>query len=473
MRQPFLVLFTFCVLWVPATAGHTNPPEAVPTVSADPDSAPHLDQADQLDKATVQKLDLGAVAARARQVSVGALRAQSSIELARADRTRNIQRLNPRVGLSARYTRISEEDPIVIDPGIPGVNVSIPPVKPDQWAFGVSVVFPLSDWLIRKASIEGAGQADIAARRALGEAAERRAGLDAALAYLSLVRLSRLEGVARLSLGDAERRAGEVKRRIDARVASPADHLLAEVDIAARRQELDEIAHKKRLVLTQLSVLLQTEVDESSFALDVGPFDPSTWFATPSKDLLAEAWKLRPEPRALEAGEKALAARLDLARAQRLPRLDLAANAQLVDPNPRTLSQGDGLVGIWDVSAVVSWQLDGLWQATTDERGLAAERASLAADRRQLDDGLRLELESALTALRDAQSRTAAAATMVRAATEGYRVRSALYVAMSATATEVAEAETQLARARLALVDAETSLWVGKALLDHATGRPF
>lgn len=427
--------------------------------------------------ATPPQMDLGAVAARAREVSHAAQREGAAIDLARAERRRSLQRLNPALGLSARYTRISEEDPIVIDPGIPGISVSIPGPKPDQWAFGFSVTFPLSDWLTRRSAIADASGSAIEASQALRQAAERRASLEAMLAHLNLVRIVRAEEVARQSLADAERRQGEVVRRIEARVASDADLRLAEVDLAERRQALASLGHSKQLVLTQLASLLDLEgVTAERFVLELPPLaiEPTASPADTKLELLMEeAWRRRPEPQALNEQERALSARARLAGVQRLPRLDLAAQAQLVDPNPRTIDQETGLVGIWDVSAVLSWSLDGLWLAETDERGLAAERASLEADRRALEDGLRLEIASALTSLADSNSQRDSAQAMVSAAAEGYRVRFALFQSALSTATELAEAETRLAAARLALVDAEVGVRVGLARLDHALGRPL
>jgi outer membrane protein TolC len=424
--------------------------------------------------ATPPLLDLGAIASRAREVSHAVTMSRAAVDVARVEGRRNLQRLNPQLGLSGRYTRISEESPIVIEPGIPGVSVSLPGPRPDQWAFGFSVTFPLSDWLVRKAAIEDASGASVNAQAALRVAAERRASLEAMLAYFALVRVVRAEVVARQSLLDAERRTGEVRLRIEARLGSEADLRLAEVDLAARREDLDVLGNSRQLLLAQLGTLLDLE-DSSfdSFSLELAAVEVGPLLGAPVSAMLAEASRLRPEVKALGEGRLALSARADLARAARLPRLDLAANAQLVDPNPRTLMQEDGLVGIWDVSAVLSWQLDGLWQADTDLRGLAAERTALEADQRALEDGFRMEIEAALTALRDAESRRLASNAMIAAASEGHRVRLALYRAGSATATEVAEAETQLARARLAAVDAEVGLWVGKVRLDHALGRPL
>lgn len=421
-------------------------------------------------------MDLGAVSARAREVSHAAQREGAAIDLARTERRRNLQRLNPALGLSARYTRISEEDPIVIDPGIPGVSVAIPGAKPDQWAFGFSVTFPLSDWLTRRAAIADASASAVQARQAIRQAAERRASLDAILAHLNLIRITRAEEVARQSVADAERRQLEVVRRIEARLASDADRLLAEVDLAERRQTLASLGHSKRLVLAQLAALLDLEaVTPERFLLELDPITSDALLLANADlvPLLEEAWRQRPEPRALHEQERSLSARGRLAGAQRLPRLDLAAQAQLVDPNPRTIDQSSGLVGIWDVSAILSWSLDGLWLAETDERGLSAERLALSADRRALDDGLRLEIASALSSLADARTQRDSAQAMVAAATEGYRVRFALFQAAAATATELAEAETQLAAARLALVDAELGIRVGLARLDHALGRPL
>jgi len=211
------------------------------------------------------------------------------------------------------------------------------------------------------------------------------------------------------SLADAERRHLEVVRRIEARLASDADRLLAEVDLAERRQALASLGHSKHLIVTQLAALLDLEaVTPERFVLELQPIASDALLLADGNFtlLVEEAWRQRPEPRALNEQDHSLNARGRLAGVQRLPRLDLAAQAQLVDP-------------------------------------------------------------------KNAKSQRDSAQAMIAAATEGYRVRFALFQAAAATATELAEAETRLAAARLALVDAELGIRVGLARLDHALGRPL
>jgi outer membrane protein TolC len=429
--------------------------------------------------AAISPLDARAIAALARDNSTSARKGRADVDLARSEARRNKQRLNPQVGLTARYTRISEEDPITIDPGIPGFAVTIPGAEPDQWHFGLSVILPVSDWLTRAGDIAAAGRSGVAAQEALTEAAGRRAALDAVLAYLGLVRVTKAEAVAEQSIADAERRLAETDKRVRANLASKADVLLAQARIAQARLTRDELGHTRALIIEQLAALL--DLPESTVALGSAAFDLSPAASPPESALLnasiaslkERAWSQRPEPRALASGRAAVDAQLALTHIERLPRFDIAANAQLVDPNPRTLIQKDGLVPTWDVTAVVSWKLDGLWQADTAEFGLTAQRASLDADRLALDDGIRLEIEASRRQLRDADAKARAARIMLEAATEGHRVRLVLYAAGSATTLEVTEAETQLERARLGVVDAEISALVGRAMLTHALGDPL
>lgn len=421
-------------------------------------------------------LDVHAVAARAALVSTARERADAEVKLALAEDRRQRQRLNPQLSLSARYTRLSEEDPTVIDPGIPGFQVSLPAVKPDQWHFGVSAILPVSDWLLRSPAIAEAGRLSVESRTALSEARAREAALQAGLAYWSLVRVARAESVAALTLADAERRLDEVGARLRVDLATRADLLLAESRVAEVKLSREELGHARALIEAQLRALLDL-TGEAYLRFDLEPVvapDPGLRpHDRPTGDLLAEAWRARPEPRALAAAKGALEAQRRLVRADRLPRLDLALNAQLVDPNPRALVQERGLVPTWDASAVLSWKLDGLWQADTSERELDAREAGLAAERRALDDGLRLELESALRQLRDAAARQRTSEALIEAATEGHRARLALYANGSGTATELAEAETQLERARLSRVDAEIGARVAELLLRFSLGAPL
>ena len=413
-------------------------------------------------------LDQGEVAKRAAVASTAGLRGDAEVEAAKARAAGLDLRFYPRVGLTARYTRISEEDPAVIDPGIPGITVSLPGAKPDQWFFGVSVGLPVSDWFLRAGDLSEAGARGVAAATWKVESERRRAQLEAVLVYWSLVRVSEAEKVATQSIVDARQRLEETKKRVAAQVASPADLRLAEARMAEVEGAQASLGHARALVAMQLRRLLDLPNDTVITTSDTAGAAPEDGELGA---MVAEAWATRPEPKALREAEAALLVELGLQDVQRLPRFDVVANAQVVNPNPRAFPQSDEFVPTWDVSAVVSWNVDALWTTRPGEDEVRAKMRSLAADRAALDDGIHLEIAAAQQALRDADTRARTSQAMLAAAEEGHRVRTKLYALGQATTLEVAEAETQLERARLGVVDARIERRIGEARLSYALGR--
>jgi outer membrane protein TolC len=350
------------------------------------------------------------------------------------------------------------------------VTVAIPAAKPDQWHFGMQVMLPVSDWFLRAGVASDAGWRAEAAARFKTASELRRASLEAVEAYWNLVRVGEAEEVAEESIADARARLGETNKRVAAQVASPADVKLAEARVAETEGARAELAHARRLIEIQLATMLDlprgTPIHVSGEATAAGPVGTT-------EELIDEAWERRPEPQALSAAEEAYRKELELAGVGRLPRFDLVANAQVVNPNPRAFPQEDELVGTWDASAVLSWQVDALWRTGPEEDEVRAKMRALAADRRALEDGIELEIALAQRVLADAESKRVTSEAMLAAAEEGHRVRSKLYALGQATSIEVAEAETQLERARLGVVDARIERHIGEARLAYALGRGF
>ncbi|MBL8788698.1 MAG: TolC family protein [Deltaproteobacteria bacterium] len=424
-------------------------------------------------------LDAETVARLAAQASTSAAHEDGETRAAAARARALDQRFLPRVDLQARYTRIAEEEGGSIDPGIPGVTVTIPGAQPNQWHFGVGVSLPVSDWFLRSDKASEAGRRAAAASTWKAAAARRRAALDATLAYWDRVRIGRALAVSNQTIDDAKARLAEADKRVRAEVASTADLELAKVRVAEAELQQATLASTQELVEAQLRALLDlpvaatlTIVDDAAATPEAAPASAAP--ATSAADLaalIADAWRDRPEPRALNEAEAAYRAELGLAEVKRLPRFDVVANAQVVNPNPRAFPQKDAFSATWDVSAVVSWNVNGLWETAPAADEVRAKVLALDADRRALDDGLRLEIAAALRVLRDATAKEQSSRAMLAAATEGHRVRTRLYALGKATAVEVAEAETQLERARLGLVDAAIDRNVGEARLRYAVGR--
>lgn len=415
------------------------------------------------------RLDASEVARRAAVASTSGERADADVDAAKAKADGLDVRFYPRVGLTARYTRISEEDPAVIDPGIPGIApISLGAAQPNQWFFGLQIALPVSDWFLRSGDVSEAGARGVAAAGFKAESERRRAALDAVLVYWNLVRIGEAEKVGAQSIADARARLDETNKRVKAAVASTADLRLAEARVAETEGAQASLGYARELVSAQLRVLLDLP---PGTVIEVAASDSAAVAPGTLDEMVAEAWRTRPEPRALSEAEAAFNAELGVQNVARLPRFDVVANAQVVNPNPRAFPQENEFTPTWDVSAVVSWNVDALWTTKPGEDDVRARIRTLNADRKALDDGIHLEIESALRALRDADTRRTTSEAMLAAAEEGHRVRTKLFANGQATTLEVAEAETQLERARLGVVDAKIERHIGEARLTYALGR--
>ncbi|MCB9736619.1 MAG: TolC family protein [Deltaproteobacteria bacterium] len=459
--MPFLISVPI-LLAAPFAVAQPAPPSAPEAPSLDARLAAVLD--------APGGLDARAVADRARAASTAGLRADAEVARAAAKRVEVDRAFVPRVGVTARYTRLSETDPTVID-GLP-IEVAIPGPVPNQLAAGVSLGLPVSDWFLRLPVAQEASARGEVARRAQAEVARRRAALEAVLAYYQWARTRLVAVVAEAGLEDARAHLTAAERLARAELASPADVKLAEAGVARASLGLDRARHGEALLAEQLRRLLDLP-DGAPLAigedLTVPPF--AVGDAPSGPEALSEALRARPESRALAALDAALAAERDVAGMGRLPRLDVVANLSVSNPSPRGLQNEDETVVVWDASAVLSWSLGDLLGADTVDRDVAARERGVAADREALADGVALELEAARAAIRDADSAATASAVELAAAEEAFRVRTRLFALGKATSLELTDAETALTSARLGVVDARIARREGEARLAHALGR--
>ncbi len=408
-----------------------------------------------------------AVAARAAETSPAATAALANARAAMSRADRNDLRFYPRVTATARYTRLSETDPMTIE-GLP-IAVAIPAPIPDQLSFGAEVAVPLSDWLVRYGAAHAAGKHAADVDRALAAVARQRAAAEAVATYWQWQRARLGVAVARASIADAESHRAAAETLVKAEVASIADQRLAEAGLAQAQLELARGEHAEALALTAVRTALHDPA--STLAPEDPTAPPWTIPAGDAAALEALALTQRPELAALRAGNSALEAQSRLVAADRWPRLDLVAHATVASPSPRGLMNDSEAVAVWDASIVATWNVNGLWETSPVEDELAAQRAKLAADRAALEDGVHLEVALALRDLADADASKTASQAMLVAAEEAYRVRAAAYKAGRGTSVDLTSAETQLTRARLGIANATIDRRIAEVHLLHALGQ--
>jgi outer membrane protein TolC len=372
----------------------------------------------------------------------------------------------PRTTLSARYTRLSPTDDTAIE-GLP-VPVTIPGPLEDQWSFGAQVAIPLSDYALRYRHATGAAGRAVAAASHLSTAERRKAAAAARRAYYEWARARLAIIVAEKSLAQASDHLAIAEKRLAAQSVTKADVLLAQARVAESEQLVVRARAGAEVAEKQLRIAIGRPVGALAIGEDVLADPPAVAAGDRS---VAAALAARPELRALGANLDAIGRQDKLERAGFLPRLDLVGNVAYADPHPRAFPQEDEFRAAWDVSAILSWSLDGAARAREARTGLAARRRQVEAERRQAIDGITLEVTAAGSRVTEAAHAIDASKRALAAAEEAYRVRQRLYEVGSASSTELGDAETEVTRARFGLIDAHIDLRLARVELDRAVGR--
>jgi outer membrane protein TolC len=330
----------------------------------------------------------------------------------------------------------------------------------------------LSDYVLRtsqavravKRSREGALHTENATIRSVAR--------DSKVVYYQWIRAQGVLLVARQATEQARGHHQDSMYAFSAGTASKADVLRAEGQLRSAELFESRAASHVKLLASQLSVMMgdppgtHYEVGENILA----PL-PEPRHEADERAAYEEALAQRLEFKALQASEDALRDQATLVRVGGYPRLDAQANAQYSNPNPRIFPQQDRFDGSWDVGVVLSWTPTALFGTEAQSDGFVARANELSAQRRQMQEALRLELVRVQSALSDARTATVSAQQILAAAEEGYRVRRELFRVGRATAVEVTDAETELMRARLELVNAHVDLRIARVEFDHVLGR--
>jgi outer membrane protein TolC len=433
------------------------------------DAAGELQRAFAREVGVAGGLTADQAAARALAHSPAASARREDVAIAASELSGTRLQFLPRLSLSGRYTRLSPTGDTDIE-GLP-VPVTLPGALEDQWSFAAQVAVPLSDYVLRLGHAVAARRHSVRSAEWMSAAEKRQAAAEARLAYYDLARASLGILVAERARTQAEQHRTLAQQRMAASSATRADLLLAEARVAEAEQLVTRAGLDRRLAERRLRVLMG---DTASAPLGIGEdvlasLPPES--AAAEQRLIAAALASRPELRALGEGDRAIQAQSRLERARFLPRFDLVGTLARDNPNARAFPQSERFDTVWDVSAVLSWDLDEVPRAREKRRELDARRRRLGDERRQLTDGVVLEVTRALQEVTAAEKLIATSSTGLAAAEEGHRVRLRLFEVGSASSTELGDAETDLTRARFAVVDAHIALRKARVALDLAAGR--
>ena len=498
------------LLWVHVASAQAPapPPAAPPPVAPPPDAsqAPLTSAAaararaagDGIDRFFAE-LDLkngltsNEVARRAAAVSTAAEARRAATAVSRAQQDQAVARLWPQLTLSARYTRLNdvEQEPFT-DGSLVVTNVpagqqvdvvgnpshqlfAVPfefPFLVNQYELKASLSVPVSDYVYRSMKAIAAADHATVASEQQERAAKRRAAADGRLSYYDWVRAIGQRIVAEQALAQAQAQLRDATRLTEAGMLARADMLRAQ----AQAKNIEVVLIRARNFQTVAEQRLRTAIGDRSGRkymvgedLLVPPPDPRV--AADVELLLVEAERNRSEFRALRESEASLKALTALEHSDGHPRLDAVGNFIYANPNSRIFPQREQWDPGWDVGAVLSWTPTNIAGARARAREQQAHILELRAQRRQLMDGLRIELVEATSLIVEADAALAAGREALAAAEESYRAKRELFQVGKGTVIDLSDAEVEMTRARLAVVNAAIDARTARVRLDHALGR--
>ena len=344
-------------------------------------------------------------------------------------------------------------------------------IPPNAYSFTASLAVPISDYVFRLSQAYSAASHNEKAARLAAEAESVQAAADAKITYFNWVRAKGGVVVAAEAVEQARAHVEDAKKAFNVGLASRADVLRIEAQLAAAQQSYAEAQAFNAVAEEQLRIVLGVPSDR---VLEIGS-DVMSGPATPPAETLQvlqdQAMSQRAEIRALDETIYSLKQVESLTKAGYGPRVDAFADATYANPNQRVFPQSQTWTGTWDVGVRLSWTLNDSFSTIGAVAEARARTANVTEQKGSLRDGLRLEVASAYADAVKAPPTIDASDRGMIAAEESLRVRRELFRNGKATSSELVDAEAELTRARLRRLDAHVGQLVARARLDHATGR--
>jgi outer membrane protein len=380
----------------------------------------------------------------------------------------------PKVRLSASYTRLSHVEPDLggIDPAMLGPLASLANIPQNSTSFDGQIIVPLSDYLLRLShAIAGSTRARESAvfdRSATYASVDR----DARVGYYQWIRAQAQELIATQSLEQATGHKKDAENAFQAGLLSKADVLRTQAAVKNAELFVERTRNHTELARLALEVSMSDapgqkyEVGEDIFAPS-----PELDSLPTSAAALREATQRRMELKSLMTSEQAFREQAALERVGDYPRLDGQAGVTYANPHPRYFPAKEEFNFGWQAGVTLSWVPTDIGASESKRDVANAKAAELAAQRRSLLNGLRMEIEQALKAAEEARYTIEVSAHTLTAVDESYRVRRELFRAGRATLVEVTDSETELTNTRLQLADAYVQARIALTQLRHALGR--
>ena len=473
----------------PDTAPNAPPPPQTQTQTA-PTTAPYVARGSQGSEAATSSgsgLSAEQVGQRAQATSYQAKAAEQNLAGAGARAEQQWTNYLPRVGLTARYTRLSDFTPpnltgggsLVVTTAQAGTLNPAPLIAADSFRFPLvldnyltqaTIAIPISDYFLRigkaysaATTSEDAARFDLVASRAKSYA-------DGKVAYYTWLRARGAVTVAEQSLAVARAHLKDAENQFAVGNASKADVLRAQTQVAAAELAVDRA--KSGAVLTERQVRIAIHAKDEDVMNPTESLDGAVAPApTNLRTLVTEAQGARPEIKSIDKSAEAARKLADVSRAGKYPVLSGFGDVTYANPNQRRFPQQSEWFPTWSAGAQITWSPNDVLAAGATGADAEARASALDAQKSASRDGVELEVTQAYQAIFEGDAAIASTQRQLESAVEGYRVARELFNNGRGTATTLIDAEIVLAQTRFEHLNARVDARIARVRLEHALGR--
>lgn len=469
----------------PGTAPNAPPPP--PTAAGAPTATGGGPGAPDMPSGSPGALTADQVGQRAMATSFQAKAAEQNLTAAGARADQQWTSYLPRVGLTARYTRLSDFTPPSLGGGGSLVGTQQPPgtLNPtptvaagtfsfplvlDNYLTQATLAVPISDYFLRIGKAYSAATHSEDAARFDVIAARAKSFADGKVAYYTWLRARGAVGVAEQSLAVARAHQKDAENQFAVGNASKADVLRAQTQVAAAELAVERAksgaAQTERVVRVAIhgkeeDVLSPTESLDGTL-----PAQP-----TSLKALIAEGLAQRPEIKSIDKNAESARKLADVSRAGKYPVLSGFGDVTYANPNQRRFPQMDEWFPTWSVGAQITWSPNDALVAGAAGSDAEARAAALDAQKGTIRDGVEIEVTQAYQGIVEADFAITSTQRQLESAVEGYRVARELFNNGRGTATTLIDAEIVLAQTRFDALNARVDARIARIRLEHALGR--
>jgi outer membrane protein len=379
----------------------------------------------------------------------------------------------PQLDVSGGYQYRSDVPELAIyaptnDPARPVERVVVFPNINDNWRVRAAAVLPLYTGGRVGGQIRAAEEGRTAAQEDL-RAGRADLVLETKSAYWGLVTARESVRVLSESMKAYDAHLKEAQDR--ERFGMAARNEVLAVQVERDRAELDRLRATTAAEVAVANLQRLLDLPPTTRVEPKEPLDAATPADSEVEALVAQAQAGRAERKALAARASAASALADAERGARLPQLAVSGGYTYANPNRDIVPPTAEWKDTWDVGVGVSWSVFDGGRRSASEARARAQADAVAAQLRELDRAIRLEVTRRALELRTARARVSVAERSVESAAESRRVAGDRYREGVVPSSELLDAEVAHERASLSRTEALAALRLAAASLDRAVGR--